>query len=45
MLFTELAGFTYACNLLGKGRESNDDPFRLHSFELLEIDVADPFVP
>ena len=46
VLFAELAGFTYTCNLLlGKGRESDDDSFRLHSFELLEINVADSFVP
>ena len=30
--------------LLYKVGESDDDFFRLHSFELLEIDVADPFV-
>ena len=41
MLFTNLAGFTYACNLLlGKYWEFDDDPFRLHFFELLEVDVA-----
>mgnify|MGYP000550673338 CR=1 FL=1 len=46
MLLAELASFTQSNNLLlYKGRESDDDSFRLHSFELLEIDVADPFVP
>ena len=30
--------------LLYKVGESDDDSFRLHSFELLEINVADPFV-
>ena len=46
VLFAELTGFAYACKLLlGKGRESDYDSFRLHSFELLEIDVVDPFVP
>ena len=46
MLFAEFSGFAYTCTLfLDKGRESDDDSFRLHSFELLEIDVADPFVP
>mgnify|MGYP007109642940 CR=1 FL=1 len=46
MLFTELASFAYTCNLLlSKGRESDDDSFDLHAFHLLEIDVADPFVP
>ena len=45
VLFSELAGLTHACNLLlSEGRESDDNSFRLHSFELLEIDVADPFV-
>ena len=46
MLFAELTGFTYTCHLFfGKSWESDDDSFRLHSFELLEINVADPFVP
>ena len=46
MLFAELASFTHTFNLLpSKGRESDDDSFRLHFFELLEIDVADPFMP
>ena len=46
MLFVELASFTHTCNLLLiKGRESDDDFFRLHSFELLEIDAVDPFMP
>ena len=46
MLFSELAGLTHACNLLlSEGRESDGDSFHLHSFELLEIDVAYPLVP
>ena len=46
MLFAELASFAHASNLLfGEGRESGDDSFRLHSCELLEIDVVNPFVP
>ena len=46
MLFAELAGFTYTYNLLlGKCQEFDDDSFRLHSFELLEIDMGDSFVP
>ena len=46
MLYSELAGLTYACNLfLSECRESGDDSFRLHSFELLEIDVVYPLVP
>ena len=46
MLFAEFSGFAYTCTLfLDKGRESDDDSFGLHSFELLEIDVADPFMP
>ena len=45
VLFVELIGFAYACNLLlGKGWEFDDDSFRLHSFELLEINVVNPFV-
>ena len=46
VLFAELVGFSHTCNLLlGKGRESDDDSFRLHSFERLAIDVAHPFMP
>ena len=45
MLFAEFSGFAYTCTLfLDKGRESDDDSFGLHSFELLEIDVASPLV-
>ena len=46
VLFAELIGFRHTCNLLlRKGRESNDDSFRQHSFEILEIDVAYPLMP
>ena len=46
MLFAELVAFAYTCNLLiGKGWGSDDDPFRLHSFELLEINMVNLFVP
>mgnify|MGYP006889216670 CR=1 FL=1 len=46
MLFSELTGLTYTCNLLlSECRESNDDSFRLRSFQLLYINVAYPFVP
>ena len=46
MLFVELAGFAYTYLLLfGKSWEFDDDSFRLHSFELLKINVADSFVP
>ena len=46
MLLAELASFTQSNNLLlYKGRESDDDSFRLYSFELLDIDVAYRFVP
>ena len=46
VVFTELAGFTYTCNLLlSKRWESDEDSSRLHSFELREINVANPFVP
>ena len=42
----ELIRFTYTYHLLfGKSRESDDDSFRLYSFELLEVDVANSFVP
>ena len=45
VLFSELTSVTYASNLLlSEGRESDDNSFRLHSFELLEIDVASPLV-
>ena len=46
VLFSELTSVTYASNLLlSEGRESDGDSFHLHSFELLEIDVAYPLVP
>ena len=46
MLFAKLACFTYSLNpLLSEGEESNDDSFRQHSLELLEIDVVDSLVP
>ena len=46
MLFSELTGLTDACNLLlSESQEFDDDSFGLHSFELLEIDVAYPLVP
>ena len=42
-MFSELASFTYAYNLLlSKGLESDNDSFRLHALEFLEIHVADP---
>ena len=45
LLLSKLTGCTYAFNLLlSKGRESDDDSFRMHAFELLEIDVADAIV-
>ena len=45
VLFAQLVGFAYACNLLAdKDRESDDDSFQLHSFELLDINVANPFM-
>ena len=45
MLFVKLSGFAYTRNvLLGKGWESDDDSFRLHSFELLKINVTNSFV-
>ena len=46
MLFSELTGLTDACNLLlSESQEFDDDSFGLHSFEILEIDVAYPLVP
>ena len=46
MLLAELASFTHSGNLLlCKSRESDDDSFRLHSLELLEIGVAYPLEP
>ena len=45
MLYSELAGLTYACNLfLSECRESDEDSFKLHSFELLENNVSYPLV-
>ena len=46
MLFDELTDFTNTYHLLfGKSRETSDHSFQPHSFELLEIDVANSFVP
>ena len=46
VLFVELTSFIYSYNLLfNEGRESDDDAFRLHSLEFLDIDVAYPLVP
>ena len=46
MLFAESACFAHAYNLLlDKVRESDDNSFRLYTFELLDIDVTYPFVP
>ena len=46
MLLAELARFAYTFNLLlFVCRESDDDSFRFHCFEFVEIDVADSLVP
>ena len=46
MLFVELACFAHTDNLrLSKSRKSDDESFRLHSLELLEIGVAYPLEP
>ena len=45
-LLSKLARFTYAFNLLlFECWESDDDSFRLHRFEFVEIDVANSLVP
>ena len=45
VLFTQLVGFTYTCDLLSESRDSYDDSFGLYSLELLEVDVDYPLVP
>ena len=46
MLLAELARFAYTFNLLlFECRESDDDSFRFHRFEFVEIDVANSLVP
>ena len=46
VLLSELASFTHSFNLfLFEGREPDDDSFRLHRLELIEIDVANSLVP
>ena len=46
MLLAELAGRTYTFNLfLLECRDPDDDSFRLHCLELLEVDMANPLVP
>ena len=46
LLLAELASFAYAFNLLlFECWESDDDSFRLHRLELIEIDVANLLVP
>ena len=45
MLLAELARFTYTFNLLlFEGWELDDDSFRLHALELLEVDMVDSFM-
>ena len=45
MFLAELASVAHSENLLlCKNGESNNDSFRLHAFELVEIDLADSFV-
>ena len=46
MLFPELASWTYTFNLfMFEGWEPNDDSFQLYPLELLEVDIANSFVP
>ena len=45
MLLAELARFAYTFNLLlFKSGDSDDDSFRFHCFEFVEIDLADSLV-